>query len=237
MTALLASVRDVAEAAVAVSAGCDWLDLKEPRAGALGAVDEDVIRAVVARYSGRLPISATIGDCWDTPALICPRVSGLVHTGVDYVKIGMYARRRSAELNAALVDAVAVMPKAIAVCFAEAPPTAGDLAHLAKIGFKGVMLDTAEKTQGSLTERMSSTAIAEFVTSALKLGLMTGLAGSLRVGDVPELLIHDSDYLGFRGALCVGGRREGTLDRAAIRHLRQLISGHATARLPTPAVN
>lgn len=224
MTALLASVRDVAEAAVAVSAGCDWLDLKEPRAGALGAVSEDVIRAVVARFAGQLPISATIGDCWDTPGLIGPRVSALARTGVDYVKIGMYARRRSVALNGALADAVAIMPKAIAVCFAEAPPTAGDLARLAKLGFKGVMLDTAEKTQGSLTERMSSTAIAAFVTAALKLGLMTGLAGSLRASDVSDLLVHESDYLGFRGALCAGGRREGTLDRAAIRHLRELIS-------------
>lgn len=63
MTALLASVRSLAEADLVVAAGCDWLDLKEPRDGALGAVDLAVVRAVLARHAAQLPVSATIGDC------------------------------------------------------------------------------------------------------------------------------------------------------------------------------
>jgi uncharacterized protein (UPF0264 family) len=68
MTALLASVRDLAEATIVVDAGCDWLDLKEPRAGALGAVPLEIVREILRRYQGTLPISATIGDCWATPS-------------------------------------------------------------------------------------------------------------------------------------------------------------------------
>ena len=52
---MLVSVRDVAEAQEALRAGVDFIDLKEPAAGALGGLALPVIRAVVAalRAGGR----------------------------------------------------------------------------------------------------------------------------------------------------------------------------------------
>lgn len=44
----LVSVRDVAEAREALRAGVDFIDLKEPAAGALGGLELPVIREVVA---------------------------------------------------------------------------------------------------------------------------------------------------------------------------------------------
>ena len=65
MISLLASVRDLVEAREAAAAGVDLIDLKEPSAGALGALATDDIRAIVtAIRSGwpHRPVSATIGD-------------------------------------------------------------------------------------------------------------------------------------------------------------------------------
>ena len=45
---MLVSVRDVAEAQEALRAGVDFIDLKEPAAGALGGLALPVIREVVA---------------------------------------------------------------------------------------------------------------------------------------------------------------------------------------------
>ena len=52
---MLVSVRDVAEAREAMRAGVDFIDLKEPSAGALGGLALPVIREVVAalRAGGR----------------------------------------------------------------------------------------------------------------------------------------------------------------------------------------
>lgn len=52
---MLVSVRDLAEAREALRAGVDFIDLKEPAAGALGGLALPVIRAVVAalRADGR----------------------------------------------------------------------------------------------------------------------------------------------------------------------------------------
>ena len=62
MTLFLASVRDEAEAAIALLARADIIDLKEPRRGALGALDLDTTRSIVSLIGGRARLSATVGS-------------------------------------------------------------------------------------------------------------------------------------------------------------------------------
>ena len=62
MTLFLASVRDAEEAELALGAGADIVDLKDPGQGALGALAPDTIAACVRHVAGRAPVSATIGD-------------------------------------------------------------------------------------------------------------------------------------------------------------------------------
>ena len=52
---------------------------------------------------------------------------------------------------------------------------------------------------------------------------MAGLAGSLEAPDVPRLLLLEPDYLGFRGALCVGRDRTARIDPGSIAVIRELI--------------
>ncbi|MEX0712176.1 MAG: (5-formylfuran-3-yl)methyl phosphate synthase, partial [Pirellulales bacterium] len=47
MTKLLVSVRSLAEARLALAAGVDLIDLKEPARGSLGALDPAVARQIV----------------------------------------------------------------------------------------------------------------------------------------------------------------------------------------------
>ena len=65
---MLVSVRDVAEAQEALRAGVDFIDLKEPAAGALGGLALPVIREVVAALragegAGAL-VSSSAEDAW-----------------------------------------------------------------------------------------------------------------------------------------------------------------------------
>ena len=59
---MLASVRTLDEALFALEAGADFIDLKEPSHGALGALDHAAVRVCVQAIGGRRPVSATIGD-------------------------------------------------------------------------------------------------------------------------------------------------------------------------------
>ena len=111
----------------------------------------------------------------------------------------------------------------IAVLFADTQPDCSVLTALKKVGFVGVMLDTMDKKCGSLTQLMSSIALAEFVKKAKDSGMLCGLAGSLRLDDIPSLLPYQVDYLGFRGALCQGHDRVGQLNAASVLRIREAV--------------
>jgi uncharacterized protein (UPF0264 family) len=65
MTKLLVSVRDAEEAEDAVVAGAHLIDVKEPRAGSLGAAPLEVIDEVIRTVAGRRAVSAAFGELTD----------------------------------------------------------------------------------------------------------------------------------------------------------------------------
>jgi uncharacterized protein (UPF0264 family) len=85
------------------------------------------------------------------------------------------------------------------------------------------MLDTARKDGRSLRDWQGDAQLASFVRHGRRLGLLTGLAGSLRRQDIAPLLAIAPDYLGFRGALCRGAARVQVLDEGAFRQIREAI--------------
>ena len=99
-----------------------------------------------------------------------------------------------------------------AVLFADHSPDLRDLCRFAAAGCLGVMLDTADKIGGSLLDHLDCASLREFVALGKSHRLLCGLAGSLRLEDVPVLLPLEPDYLGFRGALCWEGQRTAGLD-------------------------
>lgn len=232
MSSLLASVRDVAEARLVADCGVPWIDLKEPAAGALGAVPLGVIAAVVAAFGATHTLSATIGDCWDTPAEIPGRVAAIATTGARYAKVGLFARALSPPLREALAASTRLGCGVIAVCFAEAPPRAEDVRALAELGLAGLMLDTADKAGPGLCGLLSQVELADFVREVHAHGLLCGLAGRLALADVPALQPLGADYLGFRSALCANAARVATVQTTAVQRLLGLFP---PGRSPTPA--
>ncbi|HEY8159251.1 MAG TPA: (5-formylfuran-3-yl)methyl phosphate synthase [Methylobacter sp.] len=222
MTGMLASVNSVEEALQALSANVDIIDLKQPALGALGALETDLVKSIVDEINGRCPVSATIGDLPMQPELVYQAVQAMAETGVDYVKIGFFPGgdwRGTIEKLATLSRTMNL----IAVLFADTQPDITVIDSLKVAGFKGVMLDTMNKSSGSLTQVMIKTDIARFAGLAKELALLCGLAGSLRLDDVAELMPYQPDYLGFRGALCVDHNRTAQLNRSSIMQIKQAI--------------
>jgi len=77
---------------------------------------------------------------------------------------------------------------------------------------------TAGKGAGSLIERVPRAALAAFVERVRASGRRAGLAGALRAQDVPALRALGPDFVGFRSAVCEGGRA-GALDAERVRAL------------------
>jgi dihydroneopterin aldolase len=227
MTGLLASVRSAAEAALAVTGGADIVDAKEPSAGALGRVEPAALRAIVREVGGRCPVSATIGDLDLDPEFVSAAVESTAGDGADIVKIGVFPG--ALEVTWAALNLLTRRGlRLVAVVFADRAPDLVQLpARCAEAGFFGIMLDTADKSLGSLTAHLDPEALAAFVARARTCGLVSGLAGSLRIGDIPSIAPLGADYLGFRSALTVAGRSSG-LDATALRAVRQALD-HADA--------
>ncbi|TGD96031.1 (5-formylfuran-3-yl)methyl phosphate synthase [Methylobacterium nonmethylotrophicum] len=205
---LLVSVRDAAEAALARRHGADLIDAKDPDRGALGALPADTVRAIAAAAGDGLT-SAVAGEPRDgREASAC--LAALAGTGVDYLKIAWAPGRDPAGLT--LPAGVPV----IAVLFAEDGPDGADVPALAAAGFSGAMIDTRTKDGRRLTGHLSLARLAGFAAACRAQGLLSGLAGSLALDDIPALAALGPGYLGFRGGLCARADRTGRLDPARI---------------------
>lgn len=227
---LLVSVRNLDEARLAAAAGVDFIDLKDPAAGALGALPPpriaEIVRDLRARAPGaahaRTVLSATTGDLASEaiePILV--QVRAVAATGVDLVKVGIDAGAGSA----ALLRALAHEPAAVVPVLMADRGVDMALVHLALAlrAFPALMLDTAEKGAGSLLQRRPEAEMRAFIDAVQGRGEaghgvtrgtqphpanapMAGLAGALQREELPALRRLGPDFAGFRSAVCSQGR-------------------------------
>lgn len=231
MTGFLASVATLDEMDVAREGGADIVDLKDPSRGALGAWDSDALEAAVARWCGwgseRPMLSATIGDQPMLPERVIAAAKRIAETGVPIVKLGVFADGDAGACISALKP-LAQKVKLISVFFGDLGVNEALLDRVADSGFYGAMIDTADKAAGGLQRHLDDDTLSRFVRRAKALGLVSGLAGSLKLDDIPPLAAIGPDYLGFRGALCDGGR-VGRLDEAAVARVASQVRAQSEA--------
>jgi uncharacterized protein (UPF0264 family) len=225
VTRLLVSVVSAAEARRALAGGADIVDVKDPRAGALGPPATRVVSEVVQAVSGAAPISVALGDLPDLPPTSAV-------AGVTYVKVGLRGAAglgRAVSVVSAVADAVGPRTAVIAATYADAhaldPPALApsQLPELVeRTGIAGALVDTFVKDGRGLYGWLSEAELAELVTGTRAAGGTLGVAGQLRLD---ELCRVDADVVGVRSAVCRGGDRTSSLDAglvaAAVAEVRQ----------------
>jgi hypothetical protein len=218
------SVRDADEAEIAVEAGADWIDVKEPDRGALGRSDVATIEGVIARVAGRRPVSAAVGELDALSPHVVEQISKIA--GLRLVKIGLagvagspnwmsrwrraVARFRCAEVSVAAV-AYADWERA------GAPPPYEVLAH-AHGHCQALLIDTFDKRGRPTPELFIPEVLADLIGVARRRGMLTVVAGRLRGDLLHQAVLADPDFVGVRGAVCRGERTasvDGQLVRAA----------------------
>lgn len=224
MTGMLASVNSLEEARIVLQTGVDIIDLKQPASGALGALDTDTVRKIVNLVQNSCPVSATVGDLPMQADTVIKAIKQMADTGVDYIKLGFFPYGDTESTLTKLAELDELNVNLIAVLFADSQSEWFLLEKLKDAGFHGVMLDTQNKGQGSLTDILTLTQIKQFIDIAKQQQLLTGLAGSLRFEDISKLQPMQADYLGFRGALCQQHQRTAELDLKAILRIKSAIS-------------
>lgn len=237
MTKVLVSVRDADEATLALQAGVDLIDLKEPRRGALGPVAPDVVAQAIARIAGAAPLSMALGELRDM-ADPAGRLRE-THPGVSYVKIGLAGCETELPRDwrdrwQAAASAAPPHVRLVAVCYADwrtcGAPSPGDvLAHGLRLGCRAVLVDTFDKGRGDLFAAWSGPDLRRFCARIQAAGAVSVLAGSLNLQSLRKVLPWRPDYAAFRGAACAPSR-EGAIDPGKLAELVLAVGGQTAMK-------
>lgn len=228
MTQLLVSVRSVAEAEAALRGGADWIDLKEPASGPLGAVDAEVTRKVVAHVGGRANVSAAAGELIDWPTSSSREF--LQVEGVSQLKLGLSAcrdRKWHDVWLAAQREIAATGKELVAVSYADDvaahSPAPADVAALAiDAQCRWLLIDTFDKRGPTLLECLAAPELCAIFQRVRRHGVTTAAAGRLTPAAIAELPLEAVDVVAVRSAAC-GGDRAGTVCADHVAALRKLL--------------
>lgn len=242
---LLVSVRDAREAKVALRSGVDWIDLKEPNAGALGAPDLESARAVIRALGDHPSRSVALGELANLDFNSAKRLAELfpiVKVGLsemaetdDWQNRLMQLARAISNPQESLVSLVPVIYADWQNCSAPAPEEvielAGNLPQQAQHR-RFVLVDTYEKNGQSLLDHADQSLIQRWIERAEDTNCNLLLAGSLNEEQVIELSQLPVEAIGVRGAVCDAGRRSAICEQKLGRLLASINNSPSPSLAP-----
>lgn len=242
MTQLLVSVKSTEEALIALEAGVDIIDLKDPANGALGALDLLISAEIVAmtqqynqlnvdnnRHFSPTLTSAAVGEQHLNIESLMSSILERVSINVDIIKVPVCSLEAISswqdQFDLRKITHLKPDIKFVAVFFADQKLDLMQLKTLKNMGFYGAMLDTSEKHQ-NLLEVCTMQTLQMFTQFCQKNALKSGLAGSLKPQHIERLTAIRPFYIGFRGGVCEADRRNNTLLMSKVIEVKKLLQEH-----------
>lgn len=230
MTQLLISVKNVEEAIIALQAGADIIDLKDPNIGALGALDLVTSQQIANTISGRVTLSATVGEQHASVNQLINAINSYQQIGIDIIKLAVDDLFARPEFEIEIRKITAKNIKLVAVFFAEEEIDLSFLAQISLLGFYGAIIDTKQKNK-DLTQIFSTKHLQSFTRICSDHELKSGFAGSLRIRHVDQLASLNPCYMGFRGGVCKNFERGSVILPQTISDIKKLLFKHNNFKL------
>jgi len=225
---LLVSVRDAEEAGLALEAGADLIDVKDPSRGSLGMAHHETVAAVLDVVQEKVPVSAALGE-W-SPQLLTD-AGWHLELPVQYLKWGLAGYKHTPGWGEDLLETkrqIPTGPEVVMCAYADwekaqsLPPL--EVARFAKrFRYKVALLDTFRKDLGTLFDHLSLAEITQWIETLRAGGVQVALGGSVVPEMVHRLGACQPDWYAVRGSVCVAGRRDGSLDPLRIRHWKDTL--------------
>lgn len=225
MTQLLVSVKNTDEALLALEAGADIIDLKDPSIGALGALDLEETKQIVLAVNGRVQLSATVGENHTLLVELIEDIQARSQLGVEMIKIAVSELFYDPNFYVEISNLATSGVKIVAVFFADKNFDLKLLESLENAGFYGAMLDTKVK-QLNLLQVQTKDNLQIFTQACKQHHLKSGLAGSLGLQHMGELLHCNATYIGFRGGVCENLERKLTLSCHKVMEIKNMLRQH-----------
>ncbi|MCH2181841.1 MAG: (5-formylfuran-3-yl)methyl phosphate synthase [Mariniblastus sp.] len=235
---LLVSVRNAAEAAVALRGGISILDVKAPEYGALGQPsDEDLEEIGAVDPTNRIDRSVACGELTD----YIENRQELPHVpeNFTYFKLGLSGLNQTSHWAKSWEMQIRRFTgmKPVAVSYADyeqcAAPHPEAIMQVGKqLGCQFFLFDTFSKVEKkNIFSYLPQSTLSRWIQQAKNLGMKTVVAGSITQDDVKRCVKMAPDYIGVRRAVCRAGR-ESELDRDKLSQLVDRLSDcHPMERL------
>jgi (5-formylfuran-3-yl)methyl phosphate synthase len=230
-TKLLISVNTMAEAVIALNEGADIIDLKDPHVGALGALNLQTTEQIMQEVGNQAVISATVGDQHANSASLKQAINDRANLGLKMLKMAVGDCQYLIELTHFFNQYQQRNLQMIAVFFAEdlqasslstAVPCYADLLLIKSLGFYGAMIDTKTKKH-DLHFYLNENQMRNFCQSCQTIGLISGLAGSLKPLHIDLMRCINPKYIGFRGGVCEKNDRVAALSIEKVQLVRKML--------------
>jgi (5-formylfuran-3-yl)methyl phosphate synthase len=209
LVSVLVSVRNVEEAKIALKAGVDLIDLKEPEKAAMGMVDLSVVSLIQKALTSNLSLSMACGELSDVPKHL-----DFLPTGISFYKFGLSNCKSTGNWvhNLLLLKEQVLLLNESAFIV---PVLYGDylkansikpfalLEMLLEHSFFAIMIDTWVKDGSSVLDWITVDELSQIQNKCeVNLEKITRV---IREGVKPA-------WFGFRGAVCKDRSRNKTID-------------------------
>lgn len=244
---LLVSVRSAAEASVALTGGCQILDVKDPSRGSLGRAGDSVIEQVLQTGTAAgVSVSAALGEVADYTTSQGDSEEGRLPKSLarlSFTKLGLASLNRDSNWSARWQDTMSFLaddvrsschnglPNWVAVIYADwraadapSPNAIVDCvlssSESTSNHIAGVLIDTWSKKSGRLFDSLSLEQLSELADSVQQSGRFFAVAGRLTSNMLPRLANVRPDIVAVRSAACRNEDRTSSVDADAVRVLR-----------------
>lgn len=233
---LLVSVKNAEEALLALAAGADIIDLKDPNVGALGALDMPISLAILAAINSHAfnqTISTTVGENHTNLNKLIAAIQQRATMGKVIIKIAVSALFYGATFLVEMRKLTEAGVKIVAVFFADERVDLTLLPMFKRAGFYGAMLDTKYKSN-NLLQVQTKDDLYLFTHFCHQHHLKSGLAGSLQAQHIVALTAFNATYIGFRGGVCDNFERKSDLSDTKIFKVKKLLLLHNKVNAKPP---
>lgn len=219
VTQLLVSVRDRFEAALAVRAKVDLIDVKEPNQGSLGRSSEQVWNEVARELQNQVPLSVACGELMQVAA-----VQNLaIMAAATFAKVGLAGANDCSEWPSRWAAWRRQLPEKtqpVAVVYADyqrshSPPPLEILEVGASLEAAAMLVDTHLKGQGNVFDVMPVKELEQLIQEARDRELITVVGGSVGLEELEALVDLNVDFVAVRGAVCHHDRTS-TIDESRL---------------------
>ena len=208
MIKTLGSIKNIDEARALSKLDFDIVDIKDVNDGALGYVGNNQIELIAKAITNK-DLSVTAGNYSHPNNIeVEKKLKFLCSIGIKYMKIGIF-NMNFLDQHAIFLEKVSSYNiQTVGVIFANKNLQLNDILEVCKLDYDGLMIDTVTKSKMSTLDILDRDFLMHFIQECRKKNKFCGISGSINQDNIENAMQCKSDFIGFRGALCLPTQRK-----------------------------